>query len=352
MRHTHWLVNAIPLLALLLLPSCESAGRGEEAVATEACSRDSLTVALDTIAARSGGRMSLSFVDVAADERFDVRGDQPIFMASVMKLPLAVQILARVDAGELRLSDTVRVTREQLSLGRTSLVTRFPDGFTMRVDSLLLYAVSEGDNTAADALIRYSGGPRRVTAGLRELGIGDVRIDRNYLRLGWDLFGGGALPPEASLTKSMVDSVRALAVDANAAVHDSLSAAFATQPEDRATTDAVADLLARIARADILSDTARALLLRYMTESNNPRGRIIAGAPNDADVAHKSGTWSDWNDVYTSLSDVGIVTLADGRELALAIMVAQADAADTTIEAAIADATRAVLDDWRRCPAR
>ncbi len=348
-------VGGVALVAagIALAAACERAGdpAGDAvpAAAAAACSRESLRAALDSIGAASGGRMSLSFLDPAGGERFSLRGDAPVFMSSVVKLPLAVQLLARVDAGELRLSDTVRVGPEQFSIGRTPLTIAHPNGFVMRVDSLLRYAVSESDNTANDALLRYSGGPRRATAQLQRMGVTGIRIDRNYLGYGWDLFGGAARAPDAVLSKSEVDSVRALALGASDATHDSLSAAFAAQPEDRATTNALVDLLARLARRELLSDSSRALLFRFMTRSNNPRSRIVAGLPAGATAAHKTGTWSDWNDVFTSVSDVGLVRTREGEELTLAVMVAEAQAEEATIDSAIARATRAVFADLERC---
>ena len=340
---------SLVLLAAGCAPADDEAPRADTATAS-ACARDSLRVTLDSIGAASGGRMSVSVHDPATGERFGVNGAAPVFMSSVVKLPLAVQLLARVDAGELRLADTIAVTPEQLSLGRSPLSERYPAGFSMRVDSLLRYAISESDNTANDALLRHSGGPRRATAELQRLGIADIRIDRSYLGYGWDLFGGAELPANATITRPQVDSLRTLALAASGAVHDSLSAAFASQPEDRASTDAVAALLARLARGELLSDSSRALLLRLMTQTNNPAARIVAALPEGATAAHKTGTWTDWNDVFTSISDVGIVTLPDGRRVALAIMVAEARAEEAALDSAIAAATRAVLADWERCP--
>ena len=189
-------------LGLLAFAGC---ARDDDApaAAAVACARDSLAAVIDSIGAASGGRMSVSVVDPATGEGFGVNGAAPVFMSSVVKLPLAVQLLSRVDAGELSLGDTVTVSAEQLSLGRSPLSLRHPTGFSMRVDSLLRYAVSESDNTANDALLRYSGGPRRATAQLQSLGLTGVRIDRNYLGYAWDLFGGAPLPAGTMLTKSM-----------------------------------------------------------------------------------------------------------------------------------------------------
>lgn len=339
------------VLASLLLgcaPADDDAAARDQDVAT--CSRDSLRVALDSIAASANGRMSISVVDPATGETLSVNGAAPVFMSSVVKLPLAVQLLARVDAGELSLDDTVRVAPDQLSLGRTPLSARYPTGFAMRVDSLLRYAISESDNTANDALLRYSGGPRRATAELQRLGIADIRIDRDYLGYAWDLFGGTALPAGTRPTKPMVDSARAVALNASDATHDSLSTAFASQPEDRASTDALARLLARLDRGEILSASSRALLFRLMTETNNPAGRIVAGLPDGATAAHKTGTWTDWNDVFTSISDAGLVTLPDGRRVAVAVTIAEGRGEEPALEEVLARATRAVIRDWMRCP--
>ena len=87
-------------------------------------------------------------------------------------------------------------------------------------------------------------------------------------------------------------------------------------------------MLARIARAELLSVSSRARLLG----------------------PHKTGPWADFDDVFVSMSDVGIVSMPEGRRLALALMVANAQAEESALEASIPAAVRAVLEDWRRCP--
>ena len=338
-----------------MLAACGESGDGTrpaQAAAESVCDRAALRAELDTIAMETGGRLSVSFVDPASGERFSFNGTAPVFMSSVVKLPVAVQLLARVDAGELSLADTLRVDREQLSIGHSPLAAQYPDGVALPVDSLLRRAVSDSDNSAHDALLRYSGGPRRVTAELQRLGIADIRVDRNYLEYGWDLFGGGARPTRTALTRTAVERARSAALSAADAVHDSLSAAFASQPEDRATTDAVAALLARLARGELLSDSSRTLLRRLLTETRNPRDRIVAALPRGVVAAHKTGTWTDWNDVFTSISDVGLIRLSDDTEIALAVMIAEAPGEEASLAASIAEATGAVLRDWTRCRGR
>jgi len=299
---------------------------------------------LEAIAARSPGHMSVHAVHVASGERVSLHGDDPVFMASVVKLPIALQLLARVDAGELRLTDTVTVAPHDLRTGHTPLAEQYPQGFRMRIDSLLRHSLSIGDNTASDALLRYSGGPARVTRELERLGIFGIRIDRDYSLYSWHY--SGIMDPPARATLAERTRIRASLTELD---YDSAVAALNRRMEDRASAAAVTQLLVRLARGELLSERSRALLLRLMTDSQNPVDGIVAGVPAGTRVAHKTGAWGGWRNIQTSVNDVGLITLPEGRgTLAVAIMIANAQAEPEVVWRAIAAATPALYTSFSR----
>jgi beta-lactamase class A len=267
-------------------------------------------------------------------------------MSSVVKLPLAVQVLARVDRGELRLDDSVRIAGHQLSPGHSPLAESHPQGGTFTVRELLRRAVSESDNTANDALLRYSGGPERATAELRRLRVSGVRIDRYYTGYTAD-YVGATLPPAEDLSRALFDTLGRSAADGR---RDSAAVRFMSDSRDRTTASAIVALLTRLHRRTLLGRESTALLLQFMTDSRNPATRIVAGVPAGTPVAHKTGTWGGWRGVLVSVNDVGIVTLADGAgHLALAILVRQATRPSAVVDSAIADGTVLLFRHrWKR----
>src|SRR5688572_15835008 len=108
------------------------------------------------------------------------RGDDPFFLASVYKLPIAVAVLRHVDAGTIALGDTVRLEPWDFRIGRSTLAPNEPGGGGAYTVARLLEAqVRDSDNTASDALLRLAGGPRAVTDTLLALRLDGIRIDRD-----------------------------------------------------------------------------------------------------------------------------------------------------------------------------
>ena len=81
-----------------------------------------------------------------------------------------------------------------------------------------------------------------------------------------------------------------------------------------------------------------------MTETGTGAHRIKGMLPADAVVAHKTGTSGTAAGVTAATNDVGIVTLPDGRHLAIAVFVSDSTADEAAREGVIAKAARAAWD--------
>ena len=99
-------------------------------------------------------------------------------MQSVFKLPLAIEVLAHVDAGAIRLDDELRIKPSDVRPGPGgSLADELPEaGGERTVLDLLERMMIQSDNTAADVLLDRVGGPRRVTERLRGFGIDGIDV--------------------------------------------------------------------------------------------------------------------------------------------------------------------------------
>jgi beta-lactamase class A len=65
-----------------------------------------------------------------------------------------------------------------------------------------------------------------------------------------------------------------------------------------------------------------------MTNSNNPDDRLKSGLPQDAKLAHKTGTSGHQKGMQAALNDIGIVTLANGKHYAIAVFVSNSFESD------------------------
>ena len=240
-------------------------------------------------------------VGLAADERFP--------MQSVFKLPLAMTVLDAVDRGALELDQPVRVTPADFVSDRqhSPIRDRNPAGVTLPVRDLLRAAASGSDGTAADVLLGLVGGPGAVTAFVRGLGVDGLTVAVTEKDMGRD--------PEA-------------------------------QHQNWATPVGAAAVLRALDEGRGLSSESRQHLLTLLTETPTGPNRIRGRLPEGTQVAHKTGSSRTVDGVTAATNDVGIVTLPDGRRVALAVFVSDSPADDATRDHVIADVARAAYDFW------
>ncbi len=99
-------------------------------------------------------------------------------MHSVYKLPISMAVMKHVDAGKIKLTDKITISKDDL-VGRVAhspMRLRHPNGATLTVEELLRFAISESDGAASDALMKLAGGPGAVQAYLTELSIKDMIV--------------------------------------------------------------------------------------------------------------------------------------------------------------------------------
>lgn len=272
------------------------------------------------IAERSGGQFGVAAIEIGGFRAKLLNFTQRYPMQSVFKLPLAIHVLRLVDEGRLRLDERVEITAADMvpEHAHSPIRDRSPQGATLTVGELVGAILVESDGTAADALLKLSGGPAAVTARLRALGITGMRVDRTERQLARDLMGGAP----GALERYLAD------------------------PRDTATPEAAVALLEKVAAGAGLKPESHARLLGWMTLSTpgarRLKGRLPAGTP----VAHKTGTGPTIGGVNACTNDIGLITLPDGRRIAIAVFVKGSRASEEVREGAIADAARDVWDIW------
>lgn len=94
-----------------------------------------------------------------------------------------------------------------------------------------------------------------------------------------------------------------------------------------------------------LSASSRRLLLGLMTASKTGPGRIKGLLPEGTVVAHKTGSSGTVHGLTRATNDVGLVTLPDGKHLAVVVFVSDTKAGEATRDAVIAKIARAAWND-------
>ncbi|HYO47872.1 MAG TPA: serine hydrolase [Gemmatimonadota bacterium] len=290
------------------------------------------------MAAGIEGDVGAAAIHVESGRGVATRGDEPFFLASVYKLPIAVVLLRRVDAGTVTLGDTVRLEPSDFRIGRATLAPNDPrGGGTYTVARLLAAMTSDSDNSASDAVLRLAGGPRAVTDTLQAMGLDGIRIDRSEGETLLEFYGIEDSFPEEERTPSRVSArVRG----SSAAARQAAVTRFAVSPRDAGSPLAVAELLDRLWRGELLSSASTRLLLGLL-RNGWIESRILAGVPLGTPVWHKTGTYA-----AAATHDAGIVELPDGTHLVLVVLVRQPQRDPKVAERAIAAITRAAYGFW------
>lgn len=315
-------------------------------LATPTETRDALEARIRAIAASAGGTVGVSVLHLESGRGASVRGAERFPMASVFKLPVAFELLRRVDRGVVRLDQRIVLSLGDLRPGHSAIADRAPTaGITLSIGELLEAMLVDGDNTAADLLLPLAGGPEVVTAQLEEAGLSGIRVDRSEAELAFDTFGVTA-PPRSAWSPRTLEA--AFASVPREKRREALKG-FLADPRDTATPDAVVLLLRNVHEGRRLSPESRGRLLDLMSKTKTGAARIRGDLPPGTPVAHRTGMGGEFGKLNVCTNDVGIVTLPGDRgHLAIAVLIRGSDRDLASREKTIARIARAAYDHWAR----
>lgn len=283
--------------ALLLLSA--AAARAHERPWVE-----SLHARLPQIDAGFPGDLGVYVQRLDTGEIVSYRGDDSWYLASGIKVPVAIAVLRAMHGGEFGLESTVVLDPSDYvdGAGPTQL---HPPGTALRVDYLLEQMIVASDNLATDLLIKLVG-LERVNAVMQELAaswqgsittLADVRrraysgLHEKALQLtGNDLLALKRVRNEADrvhLLSQLLDVPESefLTTDLDTAY----DAYYAMRLNAATLRDYVHVLLA-LEQGHALPPAPAAHLLGLMERVETGRHRLIAGLPQGIRFAHKTGT--------------------------------------------------------------
>lgn len=262
---------------------------------------------LSSLAAPAEGRVGAAFSIMETEKAYALHGSEQFPMQSVYKLPIALYVMYRVDHRRMALNQLVQILpKDFVRPGQHSPIRdRYPRGTSMTLAEVLEYNVAQSDGSACDVLLRLLEGPEIVDGFMNHLKIPDLRVLNTEKQIG---------------------------------------ERHQTQYKNYATPLAAIQLLYALINPQVLSEASRNQLLEWMTNTPTGANRIKGELPPGTSVAHKTGTSGTRDGVTAATNDIGIVTLPDGRRLAVAIFIRDSKADLKTREAVIARIARAAYD--------
>ncbi|HXI90537.1 MAG TPA: serine hydrolase, partial [Blastocatellia bacterium] len=138
----------------------------------------------------SGGVVGVTAIHLETGRRVSMNGTQRFPMASTFKVPIAVQLLTRIDKGEVKLDQMIDIKQSDLHPGSGTLADLFnKGGLALSVRNLMELMLLISDNSATDVMLRTAGGAEAVTARMRSLGIEGINVNRSTAQLIADWIG-------------------------------------------------------------------------------------------------------------------------------------------------------------------
>ena len=307
-------MRTLAVTALILLTiSCSRYQATESSRAAAArekpgCQTAELIDEVKKIAAVTNGPVGAAFELLGKQEAVSFEGERHFPTMSVYKFPIAILVLREVDAGRLSLDQRIAVKPADFVRDREFTITRqYPKGAELSLRELMRFMISESDGTAFDVLLRLLGGPEKATKGLRELGVEGIVIAR--------------------YEKEMFEKP-------------------AVSSENWMTPVTAIQLLKLLHEGKVLSQASHDLLVDLMIHSRPGPKRLKGLLPAGTVVAHKTGTSATINGVTSATNDIGLITLPDGGQLAIAVFVSDTKADLKTREAVIARIAEAGWKCW------
>jgi beta-lactamase class A len=280
----------------------------------------------------SGGVTGATAIHIETGRRVSLNGNERFPMASSYKVPIAVQLLTLVDQGKVRLDQMIELNASDLHPGSGTLTNLFKQpGVALSVRNLMELMLLISDNSATDICLRLAGGAEAVTARMKELSINGITVSRPTIGLISDWLG----LTEADWSSTELKYKRTL----NDEERKAAAKKFDADPRDTSTPEAMADLLVKIYRKELLKPASAELLYDIMRRCQTGDARLKGILPAGTEVAHKTGT------IGGTTNDVGIITLPDNAgHVALAVFIKSSDKETPQRERVIAEIARAVHD--------
>jgi beta-lactamase class A len=296
------------------------------------------------IAAQTDGTVGAAALHIGSGQHVGLHANDRFPLASVCKLPIAINILAMVDEGKLALNDDIEIPLYDVVPGVSPVAERWPKQTRFPLNELLELMVAKSDNTAVQTLFRIGGGASGMAARLRKWQIDGMRVDRSERQCALDAAGVKQIPPVAEWTPGMAEELTAKITRRERAA---AMRRFLGDPRDTATPNGTVLLLRKAFRRELLSKALTVRLVEILEATTTGSARIRGMLPRGTVVAHKTGTAATVLGLNGATNDAGVITLPNrAGQVAIAVYVKGSTRDLGTREGVIARIAKAAFDYW------
>jgi beta-lactamase class A len=296
-----------------------------------------LTDEIARLETTTGGSVGVGSIHLKSGNAFYYNENVRYPMASTYKVPIAVQLLSRMEKGEIELLDMVKVEKTDLHPGSGTISRLLDDpGVILSLHNLLELMLLISDNSATDLCLKAAGGSEAVTQKMREIGISDIDISRPTFVAIANFLGVTSLEEgDTYIDEHVVKEITQLTEEQRNKAEE----AFSKDLQDTATPMAMAQLLQKIWNREVLSDANSEFLLDIMSRCQTGDARIKGILPPHTPVYHKTGT------IGSTTNDIGIIELpGEAGNIVVVIFIKEAKIDNEESEKTIAQIARYLYD--------
>ncbi|MGN8070256.1 class A beta-lactamase, subclass A2 [Mucilaginibacter sp. 22184] len=276
-------------------------------VATNA-QTNSLRSRVTEIAKEGKGTVAVSILNLDTRDTLSYNGHAHLPMQSVMKFSIAITVLHEIDKGRFKLDQLIHVDKSDYYDTYSPLRDKHLAGnFDITIRELLSYMVSLSDNVACDILLKTLGGIDKVNTYIHSIGVPNIAFKANEYQMAqsWDV-----------------------------------------QYTNWAEVNGLTHLLDLAFKPNFLSPASHAYLWKIMRETSTGPNQIKGLLPAGTVVYHKTGkSGTNKQGITAATNDIGIITLTNGKQLAIAVFVSDSPVDQTTRESIISRIARAAYDE-------
>ncbi len=293
------------------------------------------------IATGTDGVVGAAALHLGSGRLTSLNGDQRFPLASVCKLPIAMNLLALVDEKKFSLNQEIEVLTRDVVSSVSPIAARWPAKRSFPLQEMIDLMVARSDNTAVETLFRIGGEGPAMARRFREWKVEGLRVDRSERQCGLDRNGVLHYPPPAEWTDPVIQT---LIAGTPTAVRYRATKRFLEDPRDTGTPNGTVQLLARLFAGEALSKSSTTLLIESLKATTTFPTRIKGLLPAGMVVAHKTGSTGTTEGLTAGTNDSGVIFLPDGQLLALSVYVKASTRHDAARDSIIARIARAAFD--------
>lgn len=291
---------------------------------------DSLTALLAKADHSYPGELGVYVKDLQSGAEYSYKAEEPWYLASMVKVPVAIAVMRAVERAELSLDQTVTLSTSDYVDG-TGQTNQHGPGERLSIDWLMHQMLVYSDNTATDMLIGQLGlqAVNDVTKELVPDGfepittLAEVRrqVYGHYHPAAANLVGRQFLTlkqqrTEAERRAALARLLKVAPSELASIRYDDAYAQYYASGLNSAPLTAYGHLLERLARGEALKPDSTAYVLGVMGKVATGSKRLKAGLPDTVSLAHKTGTQRG------RFCDAGIAQARDGDQSRTVIIAA------------------------------